>query len=90
MDRPTQHAETDEPNDASTHKEEERCKQATLDQLAQAWKKEAANSRDYIARRSLIFIHAQNIRSPHGLRKRFQHHDPSGFFMTWHLVFGSS
>jgi hypothetical protein len=90
MDRPPQHAKTDEPNDASPHKEEERRKQTTLDELAQAWKKEAANSRDHIARRSLIFVHAQNIRSPRGLRKRFQRFEPSGFSMTWHLVFGSS
>ena len=90
MDRPTQHAKTDEPNDAGAHKEEERRKQTTLDQLAQAWKKEAANSRDHIARRSLVFVHAENIRSPRGLRKRFQRLEPSGFSMTWHLVFGSS
>ena len=82
MNRPTQHAETDEPNDASADKEEERRQQATLDQLAQAWKKEAANSRDHIARRSLIFVHAQNIRSPRGLRKRFQRFEPLGFSMT--------
>jgi hypothetical protein len=90
MDRPPQHAKTDEPNDASPHKEEKRRKQTTLDELSQAWKKEAANSRDHIARRSLIFVHAQNIRSPRGLRKRFQRFKPSGFSMTWHLVFGSS
>ena len=82
MDRPPQHAKTDEPNDASADKEEERRKQATLDELAEAWKKEAANSRDHIACRSLIFVHAQNIRSPRGLRKRFHRFKPSGFSMT--------
>jgi hypothetical protein len=90
MDRPTQQAGTDEPNDASPHKEEQRCKHTALDQLAQAWKKETANSRNHITRRSLIFIHAENIRSACKLRKRFPWFEPSGFSMTWHLVFGSS
>ena len=36
MDRPTQQTSTDEPNDASPHKEEQRCKHTALDQLAQA------------------------------------------------------
>ena len=90
MDRPPQQTSTDEPNDASPHKEEQRCKHTALDQLPQAWKKETANSRNHITRRSLVFIHTENIRSACKLRKRFQRFERSGFSMTGHLVFGSA
>lgn len=90
MDRPTQQASTDEPNDASPHKEEQRCKHTALDQLPQAWKKETANSRNHITRRSLIFIHTENIRPACKLRKRFPWCERSGFSMTGPLVFGSA
>jgi len=49
MDRPAKHAKTDEPNGSRAHKEEQCRKHATLNQLPEAWKKEAANSSDHIA-----------------------------------------
>jgi hypothetical protein len=61
-----------------------------LDQLPQAWKKETANSRNHITRRSLIFIHTENIRPACKLRKRFPWCERSGFSMTGPLVFGSA
>jgi hypothetical protein len=82
MDRPAKHAKTDEPNDGRAHKEEQCRKHATLNQLPEAWKKEAANRSDHIARRSLVFIHEKNIRPPSGFRKRFPSFGASGFYMT--------
>jgi hypothetical protein len=82
MDRPAKHAKTDEPNDGRAHKEEQGRKHATLNQLPEAWKKEAANSSDHIASRSLVFIHEKNIQPPSGFRKRFPSCVASGFSMT--------
>ena len=82
MDRPAKHAKTDEPNDGRAHKEEQSRKHTTLNQLPEAWKKEAANRSDYIASRSLVFVHEKNIQPPGGFRKRFPNCGASGFYMT--------
>jgi hypothetical protein len=82
MDRPAKHAKTDKPNDGRADKEEQRRKHATLNQLPEAWKKEAANSSDHIASRTLVFIHVKNIQPPSGFRKRFPSFRASGFSMT--------
>jgi hypothetical protein len=90
VDNPAKHAKADEPNDARANKEEQGREHTTLDQLPKAWKKEAANSRDYIARRSLVFIHGKNILPPSVFRKRFPSYGTSGFSMTCPSVFGSA
>ena len=82
MDRPAKHAKTDKPNDGRADKEEQSRKHATLNQLPEAWKKEAANSRDHIASRSLVFVHEKNIQPSGGFRKRFPSCEASGFSMT--------
>ena len=90
MDRPAKHAEADEPNNGGSHKEKKRGKHAALDQLTQAGKKETANSRNDISRRSLIFVHGKNIPPLCGFRKRFHNGGASGFSMTQHPVFGTA
>jgi hypothetical protein len=57
MYRPAKRAKTDKPNNGRAHKEEQSRKHATLNQLPETWKKEAANSSDHITSRSLVFVH---------------------------------
>jgi hypothetical protein len=89
MNRPSEHAEADEPDDASTDKEKERCEQAPLNQLSESGKKEAANGGENIAGGSLSFIHWKNIEPTPAFRKRFSNCGASGFYMTWHGDFAN-
>jgi len=89
MNRPSEHSEAHAPDDASTHKEEERGEQAALNQLSESGKKEAANGGENIAGGSLSFVHRGNIEPARDFRKRFSNCRASGFYMTCHGDFAN-
>jgi hypothetical protein len=89
MNRPSERAEADEPDDASPHEEEESGEQAPLNQLSESGKKEAANGGENIAGGSLSFVHRGNIEPARDFRKRFSNCRASGFYMTCHGDFAN-
>ena len=89
MNCPSEHAKANEPDDASSHKEEKCGEQTPLNQLSESGKKEAANGGEHITGGSLSFVHWKNIEPAPAFRKRFSNGGALGFYMTWHGDFAN-